>query len=145
VCRIDYHHNFFVKDKQRVYYDAMPDIIQAGEHQFVERKVIEQWIHQMLVAWTSATNCARLYSMSFSQEKFSDKSWPFGCTLTSDHVWDAVIILSLLQDCARRQETLVVPNTGLQKDRHVGAIRARNQRMRLYGQPELRHFCHKCV
>lgn len=53
-CRINYHHNFQVKDGTRYYYDftsTLPEIIQVGEHQFVERVVIETWKTLMLVAW----------------------------------------------------------------------------------------------
>ena len=41
-CKINYHHNFCVFAGQRMYYTTttIPDIIQVGEHQFVETKVI---------------------------------------------------------------------------------------------------------
>jgi hypothetical protein len=49
-CNINYHHNFRVEGGRRIYYDAdIFDIIQIGEHQFVERKVIELWITLMVV------------------------------------------------------------------------------------------------
>ncbi|KAF4574428.1 hypothetical protein EYR40_005848 [Pleurotus pulmonarius] len=52
-CRINYHHNFWVKDGKRHYYDftsTLPGIIQVGEHQFVEWVVVETWKTLMLVA-----------------------------------------------------------------------------------------------
>jgi len=50
-CNINYHHNFRVKEGQRIYYDNIPDIIQVGEHQFVEKRVIEMWRTNMNIAW----------------------------------------------------------------------------------------------
>jgi hypothetical protein len=50
-CNINYHHNFYVEGGERVYYDTIPEIIQVGEHQFVERKVINMFITLMLVSW----------------------------------------------------------------------------------------------
>jgi hypothetical protein len=60
-------------------------------------------------------------------------------------VWDSFIILSLIEDCYDRQQTLVVPHDGTQKIRFREAIRARNLRFCLYSQPEIRHYCKKCV
>jgi hypothetical protein len=71
--------------------------------------------------------------------------WAFSFTITSDHVWDAFLVLAMLEECGYRQETLIVPHTGLQKNRFKDAIRARNLRFRLYSQPELRHHCNKCL
>ena len=55
------------------------------------------------------------------------------------------MLLSLLEDCHRRLATLVLPHTGLQRDRFTVATRERNIRFRLYGQPNIRHYCKKCV
>lgn len=51
MCRTNYHHNFHVKDGVRTYHDGVPDVIQVGEHQFVEQRVIQMWRDMMLVAW----------------------------------------------------------------------------------------------
>jgi hypothetical protein len=56
VCHTNYHHNFRVKDGVRTHYDGVPDVIQVGEHQFVERRVIELWRELMLVAWYVQVN-----------------------------------------------------------------------------------------
>jgi len=144
-CRTSYHYNFFVKNGCRVYYDGIPDIIQVGRHQFIERRVIELWINSMLVSWTSATNCACLYNLSLAQGKIPPADWSFNFSLTSDHVWIAFIILTLLEDLHARNQTLVVQHAGAHKDRFTDAIRARNIRFRLYNQPELRHYCDRCL
>lgn len=71
--------------------------------------------------------------------------WKFGFTLTTKHVWDAFLVLSLLEDFDRRSKTLVLPHGGEQKDRFQDALHARNIRFRLYSQPEVRHHCTKCL
>jgi len=121
-CHINYHHNYSVSGSSTIpytctYYDGIPAILQVGEHQFVERKVIDLWISLMLISWfstphlcyglcktlnfylrTSATNCAHLYNTSLAQEHEKPAHWSFGFKLTSNHVWDAFVILSLLED-----------------------------------------------
>ena len=50
-CQTNYHHNFKVKDGVRTYYNEIPSIIQVGEHQFAEKRLIQLWITMMLVSW----------------------------------------------------------------------------------------------
>ncbi|KAG9005693.1 hypothetical protein FRB90_010254 [Tulasnella sp. 427] len=50
-CRTDYHHNYYVQDGKRRYYGGVPDVIQIGEHHFVQKKVVEMWQGLMLHAW----------------------------------------------------------------------------------------------
>lgn len=50
-CNTNFHHNFHVKDGARKYYNAVPDVIQIGEHQFAEKRLIQLWITLMLVSW----------------------------------------------------------------------------------------------
>ena len=93
----------------------------------------------------SAANCANTYQYSLSTEQQLPPSWQFGQTLTHKHVYDGFVLLSLLEDHQDRRSTLVVLHTGSQKDQFTAAMKDRNLRMRLYGQPELRHCCNKCV
>ena len=51
-CNTNYHHNFSVKDGLRTYYDGIPCMIQVGEHQFAEKRVIKLWISMMLLSWS---------------------------------------------------------------------------------------------
>ncbi|KAF8879155.1 hypothetical protein BD779DRAFT_1447120 [Infundibulicybe gibba] len=143
-CNINYHHDYFVKAGQRTYYDTIPDILQIGEHQFAERQLISMWRINMNVAWMSAENCANTYLLCRSDHQLPEP-WQFGATLSHKHVYDGFVLLSLLEDCNDRNSTLVIPHTGPQNDRFTLAMEARNQRIHLYGQPELRHHCKKCV
>jgi len=142
-CNINYHHNYQVLGGQRFYYDSLPDIIQVGEHQFAERKLINLWISMMLLSWTSATNCARIYNMSMTDDTVPN--WQFNLSVTSDQVYDGFTILSLLEDCLTQQKTLVVPHGGESRDRFTEAVRVRNNRLRLSSQPEVFHHCEKCT
>ena len=140
-CKVNYHHNFRVHESRRIYYNKIPDILQVGEHQFAERKLINLWILMMLLSWSSATNCAQIYNMGFTN--IQSPKWQFNLQVTSDQVYDGFIILSLLEDCKTQQATLVVPHGGLARDRFTEAICARNERLRLSSQPELLHHCNK--
>ncbi|KAF8470349.1 hypothetical protein DFH94DRAFT_637710, partial [Russula ochroleuca] len=71
--------------------------------------------------------------------------WSVGSHLNADHVWDSIIILLLIEDCHDRQQTLVVPHDGTQKNHFKEAIHACNLRFRLYSWPEIQHYCKKCV
>ncbi|KAF8799170.1 hypothetical protein BYT27DRAFT_7228010 [Phlegmacium glaucopus] len=144
-CNVNYHHNYQVYQGQQIYYDGIPEILQIGEHQFAERKLVNIWIMMMLLSWTSATNCARVYNLGFSGYNLKPSSWQFNLEVTSDEVYDAFTILSLLEDSQLQRATLVVPHGGLAKDRFTEAIRIRNNRFRLCSQPELFHYCNKCT
>jgi hypothetical protein len=50
-----------------------------------------------------------------------------------------------MQDSFEQDIPLELPHTGLQKDRFTDAIKARNMRIQLYGQPEITHYCRKCT
>lgn len=143
MCKVNYHHNFRVFNGQRIYYDIIPDIIQVGEHQFAEKRVINMWISMMLLSWTSATNCAQIYNVALSGRDKPD--WQFSFNVTGDQVYDAFTIISLLEDCQLRQQTLAVPHGGPARDRFLEAMRVRNNRLRLCSQPELFHYCNKCT
>lgn len=71
--------------------------------------------------------------------------WPFGFSLSSDHVWSGFLLFCLLEDAVEREEYLVVKHTGEHKDRFNDLVQARNQRVRIAGQPEVTHFCDKCT
>ena len=142
-CDVNYHHNFRVFKGQRIYHDTLPDIIQVGEHQFVERKLIDLWISMMLLAWTSATNCARMFNISIANNDLP--AWQFNLSLTSKHVFNGFTILCLLEDYLLQNRTLVVPHGGLARDRFTEPVCLRNKRFRLCSQPELFHHCKKCT
>jgi hypothetical protein len=50
-CATNYHNNYSVHNDQRTYYEDKPTYVQAGEHQFVEHKLVDLWVNLMLVGW----------------------------------------------------------------------------------------------
>ncbi|KAJ7226864.1 hypothetical protein GGX14DRAFT_627313 [Mycena pura] len=101
-CRTNYHNNFSVHAGMRTYYPGVPDLIQVGEHQFAELKLVNMWISSMLLGWFSATNCAKLYDLALSDRaKLETGGWQFGLKLTPNHIWDGFVIKSLLDDCSQ--------------------------------------------
>ncbi|KAJ7052460.1 hypothetical protein C8F01DRAFT_1090459 [Mycena amicta] len=147
-CKTNFHHNFAVNAGMRTYYSEISQFVQIGEHQFADVKLISLWITLMLTSWVSGTNCARSYDMALagSQETLFDTAgWQFGWSLTTDHVWDAFVILTLLQYHNRYHTQLHVPHTGLQKDRFTEAMRPRNREVVKLGQDEVAHCCNHCM
>ncbi|KAJ6464032.1 hypothetical protein C8R45DRAFT_840554 [Mycena sanguinolenta] len=85
-------------------------------------------------------------ALSAQQERdFAQGGWQFGCILTTDHVWDAFIILTLLDYNDRKDTCLQVPHTGAQRDRFTEAMRTRNCEVIVHGQDEIGHCCDKCM
>lgn len=83
--------------------------------------------------------------MSLAKDSLIGTDWQFGSQLTTEHVWDAFIIMSLLEDKLRAHQQLQVPHTGLQKDRFKEAMAERNKDFVLNGQPDaVCHACDKC-
>lgn len=164
-CHTSYHHNYSVHKGQRHYYKGVPDVLQVGEHQFVETRVIELWIALMGTSWyffyhssyacntncveyrTSAYGCVQAHNSLCETSPFPTPygEWPFSFTLRREHIWDAFTLLCLLEDCARRTTRLEVPHTGEQKNRFLKAVQERNLRMRISGQPDAMHRCNKCT
>jgi len=102
--------------------------------------------HNMHLNRTSATNCARLYNVSIAkQAKPAPEGWATSSALTSDHVWDGFLLLSLLEDHQLQCTTLHLPHSGEHRNRFTEAICARNARIKLFGQEELHHYCDKCT
>ncbi|KAF6741043.1 hypothetical protein DFP72DRAFT_886318 [Ephemerocybe angulata] len=145
-CKINYHHNYKVDRGQRTYYEGVPVVLQIGEHHFAEVQLINAWINLMVLAWVSATNCARWYNVSIAMRRgHHDTPWQFKLGVTSDQVYDGFTILSLLEDCARRQTVLQVSHTGDEKVRFAQAVFDRNERLREGGLGYHYHSCTKCT
>ncbi|KAJ7176348.1 hypothetical protein C8R43DRAFT_1084702 [Mycena crocata] len=148
-CNTTYYSNFSSQHGMRTYYGGVPNFIQIGVHQFAERKLIALWTTLMLVAWVSATNCSQTYDMALSGQEehdFASGGWQFGCVLTTDHVWDAFIILMLLEYHDRRDTLLQVPHTGDQKNRYTTVMESRNLEVIQQGQEGVvGHCCNKCM
>ncbi|KAG1881012.1 uncharacterized protein F5891DRAFT_1204281 [Suillus fuscotomentosus] len=140
-CNTNYHHNYSVKNKTRTYYGGMPSHIQVAEHQFVELELALQRIDLIV----SATN-SRLYEIAQARSSTErDKSWQFLTLLTTREVWDAFVIVALLDHQQMQGGRLQVPHDGDQKDRYTAAMGARTEQIITHGQEELPHACYGCM
>ena len=50
-CHTSYHKNYSVCNSQQTYSPGIPELIQIGEHQFVEVAVAKMWCTEMLFGW----------------------------------------------------------------------------------------------
>ncbi|KAF8957605.1 hypothetical protein BDZ97DRAFT_1669810 [Flammula alnicola] len=146
-CHTSYHKNYSVNNGNRTYYSGVPDLIQVREHQFVETKLVFTWRANMLFGWFSASNTSRVYQASKTDDNyFQPSEWSLSNHLTTNQVWDAFVILGLLEDAIFRGKLLVVPHTGMQSDRFKAAMEERNEWIVLNGQPDaVRHACDRCM
>lgn len=94
----------------------------------------------------SATNCAKMYDIALSDRtNLETGGWQFGLKLTANHIWDAFVIKSLLEDHDRQGTLLQVDHSGDQNMRFQAAMEARNKRIILLGQDEVPHYCDRCM
>ncbi|KAG1892917.1 uncharacterized protein F5891DRAFT_1197022 [Suillus fuscotomentosus] len=144
-CNTNYHHNYSVKNKTRTYYGGIPLHIQVTEHQFVELELAMQWIDLMQIA-VSVTNCTCLYEIAQTHSSTErDESWQFLSSLTTWEVWDAFVIVSLLDHQQTRRGQLQVPHDGDQKDCYTAVMHACTEWIMTHGQEELPHACYGCM
>ncbi|PPQ88324.1 hypothetical protein CVT25_012449 [Psilocybe cyanescens] len=125
-CATSYHANYLVNGGCRTYHPGIPDLIQVGEHQFVEAKPIETWQANMLFGWFSASNASRVFESAMNNGSFEPSVWGMSSTLMTNQVRDAFIILCLLEDAQFRGHLLIVPHTGDQSNRFKAAMEDRN-------------------
>lgn len=69
----------------------------------------------------------------------------FSTRLSTENVWDAFTIYTLIRQHEREGRMVVVSHTGDQKDRFNALMEERNKKVILYGQDEVRHYCDKCT
>jgi hypothetical protein len=96
----------------------------------------------------SASNTSRVYEASMDHGYFQPSEWGLSNRLTTNQVWDAFVILSLLEVGIFRGRLLKVPHTGPQSDRFKAAMEERNEWIVLNGhwQPDaVRHVCDRCM
>ena len=94
----------------------------------------------------SATNACHHYKLTLADQGNYLFGWPLNDSLNTEHVWDGIVISALLDDHARQGTLLQVPHTGTQADRFKRAMRDRNTRIALNGQPDaVCHACDKCM
>ncbi|KAJ7578321.1 hypothetical protein C8J56DRAFT_1112406 [Mycena floridula] len=109
-CNTSYHHNFYVQNKVCVYYDGVPKVVKITKHHYAESTVLCLFIAQMLNAWHD-----------WGESNFDFES-------RTEHIWEGIIMLCLLEDYADRSTILSVLHDGEAKDRFTAAVQERNER-----------------
>ncbi|KAF8077601.1 hypothetical protein FPV67DRAFT_1614590 [Lyophyllum atratum] len=149
-CKTRYYANYYVHDSAttRTYYHGPFDFIHIAQHVFISARTCELFSTMMVMSWTSATNCARIYNEGLVLKTIS-ASLPavYSKSLIMDveDVWNAVFHHWLLQDAAERNDLLELEhNAPSQAERLRPALRARNLRMVGPGQDEWNHACDLC-
>jgi hypothetical protein len=97
---------------------------------------------------TSATNCARIYNTSISNDSVQSSlptDWQTSFDLDVEDVWNGFFSYALLLDHHERKEPLKVQhNASSQPECLRPALEARNIRMTGTGQEEWNHACQGC-
>jgi hypothetical protein len=144
-CHTVYHNNFYVHGSKRKYYDELSDVIHLGEHEYAEQSLIRSWAVLMNAAWTSAYNCANTYLQTHIDAPSLPDWWTVRAALDHKQVFRGFVTLALWQDCLRREQVLCVPHDLEQSQRFKKAMLERNNRIRLFGFPDMLHKCDLCV
>jgi len=77
---------------------------------------------------------------------FQLSKWGLSNHLTTNHIWDAFIILSLLEDSVACSKLLSIPHIGSQTDQFKVAMEERSRWIILNGQPDaVQHTCDCCM
>ncbi|EJD45027.1 hypothetical protein AURDEDRAFT_64768 [Auricularia subglabra TFB-10046 SS5] len=147
-CGTRYYHNYYVQKKNahekrtRTYYGGCPTIIEVTEKVFVTDRLCEWVCNQMVCAWVSGTNIARIYNLSHVSPACQ---WPVKFELEAAHVWDAFYTYSLLLQHSEDGRTLSLPDQAPNSsERLKSALEARNAQMVGPGQELWSHACDLC-
>ncbi|KAH9853344.1 hypothetical protein C2E23DRAFT_728888 [Lenzites betulinus] len=141
-CKTTYRPNYRVTDahtpeSMRCYYGGIPEYLEVSEHGYVELKLVSLFRSQMAFSHASADAVARIYNTSQSEDALQTP-------LTSENVWNAFYLHSLLLDKSRHGKHLIVPHHGVQAIRFNSVLAERNLSMAGTGQPHWAHACDVC-
>ncbi|KAF7290011.1 hypothetical protein HMN09_01305800 [Mycena chlorophos] len=148
-CHTRYYPNYFVHSEAtlRTYYPSETiQFMQISGHFYLDRAVAEMFATMQVNAWTSNTNCAKIYNESLKDRDISPflpPDWKYTFDLDVQKVWNAFFIHGLLLD-HQGHRVLEVPHDATQKDRFKDALLARNKRVAGPGRDEWNHACAGC-
>ncbi|KAF6756540.1 hypothetical protein DFP72DRAFT_846432 [Ephemerocybe angulata] len=78
-CHMRYYYNYYVQNgKTCMYYWEARRYIHSAEHVFVDEEICTMFSSMMLNAWTSGTNCSRVYNMFFAEAHRFEALLPIG-------------------------------------------------------------------
>ncbi|KAJ7212989.1 hypothetical protein GGX14DRAFT_360980, partial [Mycena pura] len=150
-CNTRYYPNYYVHTRAttRTYYylDQIPEFIQSSEHFYTSAGLCELFTNMMVSAWTSGTNCARIYNTSIAHaalEPHLPRNW-LSLKIDIEDVFNSFFLYALLQDHHERDDILQLPHDApSHAERLRPALEARNSRMAGTGQEEWNHYCDLC-
>ncbi|KAJ3520707.1 hypothetical protein NMY22_g12634 [Coprinellus aureogranulatus] len=148
-CKTRYYHNYYVHDKatRHTYYREQPQFIHGSESSFMDRRTYQMFTSMMLHAWTSATNCARVYNESIVRKEFRrllPEIHAKSLVLDVETLWNSLFLFWLIEDAADGEEVLEIPHDRDHSLRLDDALNERNLRMAGTGQEEWSHACDLC-
>lgn len=142
-CKIRYYHNYYSVDHTRHFYSSsIPQFIQIEDHAYVETGLCELFSTFMLFAWVSSQNCGNILNAAIKRRNQTKELGAL--SISSEQVFHAFYLNTLLCDCAERGEVLVLPDVGDNDDQLKLAMEARNKCIISEGQVERMHACSKC-
>ncbi|KAF6763449.1 hypothetical protein DFP72DRAFT_801516, partial [Ephemerocybe angulata] len=150
----DYYVQAGTEDAQRIYYrlQQLPAYIHSATHVFIGTRTCDIFSSMMVNAWTSASNCSRIYNNSFSSARFAE-ALPLSHSknLELDEgkgtLWNSMYLYWLLLDKLENSDepTLRLKHDApSQMDRLKPALHSRNERMAGTGQEAWNHACDMC-
>ena len=99
----------------------------------------------MLLAWVSQQNCSNIHNASIKRSSLrSSHGVTDELSLSSEQVFRAFALNSLLREAAEEGNALVLPDIGDNHDRLKVAMEIRNKKMIHKGQKERMHACSRC-
>ncbi|KAJ3506217.1 hypothetical protein NMY22_g17324 [Coprinellus aureogranulatus] len=149
-CKTTYRHNYYVHEKasKRTYYVEQPRFIQSAMHTFIDRQVCEMFSSMMVHAWTSASNCARIYNEMADKVRFKGlllHDYPKKLELDVETVWNSLFLFWLIEQHTESKTCLELDhNESTQAFRLESALKERNLQMVGTGQEEWSHVCDLC-
>ncbi|KAJ6461813.1 hypothetical protein C8R45DRAFT_1179095 [Mycena sanguinolenta] len=150
-CHTRYYPNYYVHEgaSTRTYYlqSVFPEFIQTAEHFYTSNDLSELFTNMMVTAWTSATNCARIYNTSISKDAlhpYLPSDW-LSFQMDVDDVFNSFFLNALLLDHNERNVIFELRHDApSQAERLRPALEARNVRMAGPGQEGWNHVCSLC-
>ncbi|KAJ7360786.1 hypothetical protein DFH08DRAFT_1073966 [Mycena albidolilacea] len=151
-CHTRYYPSFYVRDNAtvRTFYvvDTIPEFIHTFKHFYTTANLCELFANMMVTAWTSGTNCARIYNTSISKTYLQSSlplDWQTTFQMDVDDVWNAFYTYSFCLDYYEWQAILELPHSApSQTERLRPLLHHRNSRMAGTGQEEWNHACNLC-
>ncbi|KAK7684278.1 hypothetical protein QCA50_012602 [Cerrena zonata] len=150
-CNTRYHPDYYVHSKatRRTYYGTSLAYLQIATHYYIDRKLAELFTSMMVNAWTSATNCARIYNESLiASSSITDvlpPAWEYRLHMKVEDVWNTFFLQALLLDTEEHANLLELPHdASSQAARLEEAIQSRNALMSGTGQEHWNHACDLC-